>query len=99
MAMIRSGFPVLAIVPHGPGGHALQPVLHRLIEQHADLWAIGDGNLPPARLSLPLPPAGSEALSPLLAILPLQQFALELARQRGVDPDQPERIQKVTETW
>jgi glucosamine--fructose-6-phosphate aminotransferase (isomerizing) len=38
-------------------------------------------------------------LSPLLAILPLQQLAWHLARERGQDPDSPRAISKVTETW
>jgi fructoselysine-6-P-deglycase FrlB-like protein len=29
----------------------------------------------------------------------MQQFAFHLARQRGLDPDQPRGLQKVTETW
>jgi glutamine---fructose-6-phosphate transaminase (isomerizing) len=100
MAMIHRGFPVLAIVPPGPGSTALQPVLQRLKEIGADTLVVGDALA--ARLGtvgLTLPDLGPEALSPILAILPMQQFAFHLARQRGLDPDEPRGLQKVTETW
>ncbi len=100
MAMIERGFPVIAIVPVGPGGMALRPVLERLREREADTLIVGDPDA--ARLGtvgLALPDAGPEVLTPLLTILPMQQFAWYLARQRGGDPDQPRGLQKVTETW
>lgn len=100
MAIIDRGFPVIAIVPTGAGGAALRPVLERLRAQEADTLIVGDPDA--ARLGavgLPLPESVPEPLSPLLTILPLQQFAWCLARQRGGDPDQPRGLQKVTETW
>lgn len=100
MAMIERGFPVIAIVPVGPGGAALHPVLERLREREADTLIVGDPDA--ARLGtvgLALPDAGPEILMPLLTILPMQQFAWYLARQRGGDPDQPRGLKKVTETW
>jgi glucosamine--fructose-6-phosphate aminotransferase (isomerizing) len=100
MAMIAHGFPVIAIVPAGAGGAALHPVLERLREREADTLIVGDPDA--ARLGtvgIPLPEVVPEALSPLLTILPMQQFAWCLARQRGGDPDQPRGLQKVTETW
>jgi glucosamine--fructose-6-phosphate aminotransferase (isomerizing) len=100
MAMIARGFPVIAIVPEGPGGAALRPVLERLREREADTLVVGDPDA--ARLGtvgLPLPDAGPEALTPLLTILPMQQFAWRLARQRGSDPDAPRGLEKATQTW
>jgi glucosamine--fructose-6-phosphate aminotransferase (isomerizing) len=100
MAMIHRGFPVLAIVPPGPGSTALQPVLQRLGEIGADTLVAGDAEATRlGTVGLTLPDLGPEALSPILAILPMQQFAFHLARQRGLDPDQPRGLQKVTETW
>ena len=40
-----------------------------------------------------------EELHPVLEILPLQQLALRLALERGVNPDAPRGLRKVTETW
>jgi len=45
---------------------------------------------------LPSPPTPSPLLAPLLSILPGQLFAGALARARGLDPDTPRGLQKVT---
>lgn len=100
MAMIDRGFPVIVILPPGAGGRALRPVLDRLRELAADTLIVGEaagGDL--GAVSLALPALGPEILSPILAIMPLQQFAFHLAVQRGNDPDRPRGLRKVTETW
>lgn len=100
MAMIDHGFPVIAIAPPGPGGGALLPVLQRLRELGADTLVVGAAHaLEFATVALPLPDLGPEVLTPLLTIMPMQLFALYVARQRGIDPDQPRGLRKVTETW
>lgn len=98
MAMVDRGFPVIAISPKGPGGEAMKPALERLTERGADLLLVGDTN--GATVTGPvirLPPS-AEHISPLLAIIPMQLLALELALQRGYDPDQPSGLSKVTKT-
>ena len=100
VAMVDRGFPVIAFVPEGPGGAALKPVLERLGGLGADMFVIGDPEATHlGTVGLPLPDLGPEVLTPILLILPMQQFAWHLARERGSDPDQPRRLQKVTETW
>ncbi len=100
MAMIDRGFPVMAVVPEGAGGAAMRPVLEGLSERGADSLVIGD---PAAAMlgtvGLPLEDLGSEPLTPVLMILPLQQLAWHLARERGIDPDAPRGLHKVTSTW
>jgi glucosamine--fructose-6-phosphate aminotransferase (isomerizing) len=99
MAMIDRGFPVIAIVPNGPGSRALQPVLERLRDLAADTLIVGNGPaLDLATVRLDLPDLGPELLSPIPAIVPMQLLALHLARQRGIDPDEPRGLKKVTET-
>jgi glucosamine--fructose-6-phosphate aminotransferase (isomerizing) len=46
------------------------------------------------RLATPEPPV--PLLSPLLSVLPGQLFAWALARAKGLDPDRPQRLAKVT---
>ncbi len=66
----------------------------------ADTLIVGDPDaVALGRVRLALPRLGPEALSPILTILPLQQLAWRLARERGGDPDQPRGLKKVTETW
>ncbi len=52
-----------------------------------------------ANLPMPLPPGLPEWLTPLVAVLPGQLFGLTLARAKGLDPDNPIGLTKVTETW
>jgi glucosamine--fructose-6-phosphate aminotransferase (isomerizing) len=100
MAIIDHGFPVIAVVPPGAGGAAFRPVLERLHALSADTLIIGDVEAADqGTVGLALPELRSESLSPILTILPLQQFAWHLARERGVDPDQPRGLQKETHTW
>lgn len=100
MAMIDRGFPTIVILPPGRGGQALTPVLDRLRELDADTLVIGaQDNAVPATVRLDLPDLGPEILSPILAIMPIQQLAFHLAVQRGNDPDQPRGLRKITETW
>jgi glucosamine--fructose-6-phosphate aminotransferase (isomerizing) len=87
LATVDPQVPVIAIVPNNAGGRAMAPVLERLEERHADILRVGE-NLPMV----------SDALSPLLEILPLQQLALHLAIIRGGNPDEPRGLFKVTET-
>jgi glucosamine--fructose-6-phosphate aminotransferase (isomerizing) len=99
MAMIDRGFPVIAIAPGGAGSAALLPVLERLRSTGADTLVVGDresGLL--GTVTLPLDESELEVLSPILAILPLQQLAWHLALERGEDPDQPRGLTKVTRT-
>ena len=49
-----------------------------------------------AEYTLASPPAPSPLLSPLLSVVPGQLFASALSRARGLDPDSPRGLSKVT---
>jgi glutamine---fructose-6-phosphate transaminase (isomerizing) len=94
LAMIDSGVPVLAVVSPGKGGEAMTSVLERLAAVGADVLRVGaGGDVPVAGAEL------DEALLPMLEILPLQRLALQVALDRGGDPDRPRGLNKITETW
>jgi glutamine---fructose-6-phosphate transaminase (isomerizing) len=101
VALIDAGVPVFAVVGSGPGGRSTGEVLARLGECRADVVTVGSGTAPAgaartgARLTVP---EVDEQYAPLLDILPLQQFALALAVERGADPDRPRGLRKVTTT-
>ncbi len=100
MAMIDRGFPVIVIAPEGQGSLALKPVVERLGDLGADTLVVGDPTLVSlGRVGFALNDLGPEWLTPILVILPLQQLAWHLARERGSDPDRPRGLRKVTETW
>jgi len=99
LAMIDEDRPVIAVVPFGAGGAAMQPVLDRLGERGADLLVEGDiSRAPNAAAHIPLPDDVAEDLAPVLQIIPLQQLAYAMAIARGYDPDAPRGLRKVTET-
>jgi glutamine---fructose-6-phosphate transaminase (isomerizing) len=98
LAMVDEDRPVIAIVPFGPGGAALGPVLDRLRDRRADVLVVGDERAAPwSAAAVPLPET-DERVGPVLQILPLQQLALAMAVARGYDPDAPRGLKKVTET-
>jgi len=100
MAMIDGGVPVVAVVTPGRGGAAMAPVLATLRGRHADVVLVGGSADATAATVLPVRTEGlREELHPILEILPLQQLALRLALARGVNPDAPRGLAKVTETW
>jgi glucosamine--fructose-6-phosphate aminotransferase (isomerizing) len=96
VAMADADVPVLAVVGSGPGGRSMAEVLKRLGERQADLVVVGP-SAPADALHVPTP-AVEEHLAPLLDILPLQRLALALALTRGLDPDAPRGLRKVTAT-
>ena len=98
-AMVDRGFPVIAILPAGEAAVAMQPMLRELAGRGADVLLVGNGEAPPLNgLRLDIGSLNPEPLSPLLTTLPMQQFALHLARARGFNPDHPEGLKKVTRT-
>jgi glutamine---fructose-6-phosphate transaminase (isomerizing) len=99
LAMLDPGVPVIAIMSEGVGGRSMQQVVPRLRETGADVFGVGS----PAAVAefgsgVALPTGVPEELAPMLEILPLQQLALHVALHRGVDPDAPRGLRKVTQT-
>ena len=104
LAMIDQNTPVIAVATPGRGGAAMTSVLRTLHERHADLVVVGGTDdaaaAAPSAGVLRVQTEGiPEELHPVLEILPLQQLALRLALERGVNPDAPRGLRKVTETW
>jgi glucosamine--fructose-6-phosphate aminotransferase (isomerizing) len=93
LAMIDRSVPVIAVNTPGRGGAAMAPVLERLAERSAHVLQVGPGD------GLAVASDGvAEELLPILEILPLQRLAWRLALDRGVDPDRPRGLSKVTQT-
>ncbi|MEP7056010.1 MAG: SIS domain-containing protein [Actinomycetota bacterium] len=100
LAMVDAASPVIAIANEGVGGEALLPVIERLQERGADLLVVGaPAYVRFGKVGFALPPGVAEPLSPILEILPLQRLAYEIAVSRGLDPDAPRALAKVTRTW
>jgi len=101
IAMVEGGFPVLAVAPHGKVFDTMLEMLgHLRRDQSAELVVLSDDKRPLSLAQSPIPlPAGMpEWLSPIVAIIPAQLFVYHLVRAKGLDPEKPRTIAKVTET-
>jgi glucosamine--fructose-6-phosphate aminotransferase (isomerizing) len=100
VALIEHGFPVLAIVPEGQITDEMMAFLRQLQERSAELIVISplEDALAMAQTPLPLPTGIPEWLSPIVAVMPGQALALGLTLARGLDPDHPRGLHKVTLT-
>jgi len=101
VAMVAQGFPVMAIAPDGKVLNSMLDLLtHLKKDLLAELVVISNTNraLSMAQTQFAIPSDMPEWLSPLVAIVPAQLFAYHLTLARGLDPNQPRTIHKVTET-
>lgn len=100
IATARPGFPVFVVAPRGSVHQDMEAIIGELRERKAELLVISDDDraLDAANLALPFQPGLPEWLTPLVAILPGQCFGLQLTLERGMNPDHPEGLTKVTET-
>jgi glucosamine--fructose-6-phosphate aminotransferase (isomerizing) len=91
-------FPVWMVASNDETLPAVVEAAQRVRAAGATLVASGDAadRLEGAAYSLPVPAPPQPLLSPLLSVVPGQLFALELARAKGLDPDHPTGLSKVT---
>lgn len=86
IAILETGLPVVLIDGGGPLAHELQSLRDRILAMGCDVLDLIDRTLP-------------EELTPLTLAVKGQLLAHHVAIARGIDPDRPRSIQKVTRTW
>lgn len=100
IAMVQDGDPVFAVVPPEPLGPEIVALVERLhAERGARVLAIAPRRTEiggAVRLDLP---EVEEWTSPIVAIVAAQLFTGHLTYARGLDPDMPRGLAKVTRTW
>jgi glucosamine--fructose-6-phosphate aminotransferase (isomerizing) len=94
IAIASTGVPILAFAHPGPAAADIVDLVAELSRRHASVRLVGPVAGSAAGWSADAP----EALAPVLTVVRGQQLALELARQRGRDPDSPNGLTKVTIT-
>src|SRR6476469_340620 len=88
----------VAVTSRGHGGAAMRDVVQTVRERGASVLAVGSAARDtPADLRIAIPETAEE-VAPILEILPLQRLALAVSLARGVDPDNPRGLHKVTRT-
>jgi glucosamine--fructose-6-phosphate aminotransferase (isomerizing) len=97
IAVLDPLFPVWAIASNDAGLPSVQEAAQRAREVGATVVASGSAaeTIAGAAYRLPIPAAPSP-LDPLLSIVPGQLFAWALASAKGLDPDRPTHLTKVT---
>lgn len=100
LAIVERRFPVVMFAPSGVTQDSSIKLLERLHELSADCLSITNDEaivkLSPNSLFLPL--KIDEFLTPIPFIVPAQLFAALLSEAKGLDPDAPRSLSKVTKT-
>ncbi len=90
MAIVGDGFPVLMLPPNDEAREAFEPLARDFAARGARVLTAGQ--------ELPALPGLHPALAPVAAIQSFYRFAVALSLARGLDPDRPPHLRKVTET-
>ncbi|MGH2514976.1 MAG: SIS domain-containing protein [Ktedonobacterales bacterium] len=100
IATIDAGAPAILVMPEGRAYDDMRDLAHDLQRLGAELLVLSDmpEALALATTPLPLPVRVPEWLSPISAVLPGQALALRLALAKGINPDVPRGLRKVTRT-
>jgi glutamine---fructose-6-phosphate transaminase (isomerizing) len=95
-AIVRPGFPVIALAARDAAEEAIAATVTRLAEQGANAFVTSD-KAKGAQV-LPFVATGHALTDPLVPIVSFYNFVEGFARARGRDPDSPPHLRKVTET-
>jgi glucosamine--fructose-6-phosphate aminotransferase (isomerizing) len=100
MAMIEKGTPVIIYAPSGSSLNDVQGMISELKNSEADLLVISDkqeicdlGNS-----SFKLPCSANDFISPFYNIVVAQMLACSLSLEKGLNPDSPRILKKITLT-
>lgn len=97
-ALVEKGLNVLAVATEGPVFDDVADLLGEVRAAGGRVVAISDRDDCPADELIRLPGGLPEWLTPIPATVAAQVFAYHLTVARGIDPDQPRGLRKVTRT-
>lgn len=99
LAIVERRFPVVLFGPTGVTQPSSLDLLKRLKELHADSLSItNDKEIASLSTQSLLLPDIDENLTPIPFAIPAQMFAAYLSEAKGLDPDAPRSLTKVTKT-
>jgi len=96
MALVGPDLPVLMLAPNDQGEEAFPALARDFADRGAAVLMAGPAVS--GALSLPVLPDLHPALTPIAAIQSFYRLAAELSLARGLDPDRPPYLRKVTQT-
>jgi glucosamine--fructose-6-phosphate aminotransferase (isomerizing) len=96
VALVQSGFPMLVFAPRGPAQAGLLQVAAQMRARGACVLLAAPAGTPDAEL--PIVPAGHVDLDPITMVQSFYGMVEHLAQARGLNPDAPRHLNKVTQT-
>ncbi|MFL6708325.1 MAG: SIS domain-containing protein [Massilia sp.] len=96
MALIEEGYPLLIFATRGPTQAGLLQLAAEMRQRGAKVLLAAPADV--AERDLTLPVASTPDLDPIVAVQAFYVMAAQLAKARGMDPDRPRHLSKVTKT-
>ena len=96
MALINEGYPLLMFATRGPTQAGMLQLAAEMRQRGAKVLLAAPADI--AERDLTLPTAVTPDLDPIVAIQAFYVMAAQLAVARGMDPDKPRHLSKVTKT-
>ncbi len=100
IAMIEKDIPVIVFAPDGPSLGDVESMIRRLRRQKIETIVISNKKeiLDLGTTAFPIPETSSDILSPFFNAIIAQMFACRLALAKGLNPDKPRSLHKITIT-
>lgn len=101
IAMLNGLLPVFSVAPKGKGCKPLLDLLRNLKTHYkAEIFSISnqDEVLSISKEKIRIPSNIPEWLSPIICIIPAQIFSYQITQLKGLDPDKPIGLHKITKT-
>lgn len=98
LVLVSPQMPIFIFIPSGPSYSHLTEVLDIIEEKNPDVFVFSFERLKEEKKNFVLPYKIDEILSPLLFTPMFQMFANRLAIEKGLNPDYPRYLRKVTIT-
>lgn len=96
MQLVGRGFPIVAFVPEDAALASSTASLDKLRRLGARISMFSSRDLGPGTVAVPS--TGHGHVDPLLSLVGYYRLIERVARDRGLDPDRPDKLSKVTET-
>lgn len=100
IAMVNREIPVIVMAPAGPSLNDVQTMIEKLRQDQAELLVVSNQKdlLAQGACSFKIPQTENDAISSFLNVSVAQMFACQLALVKGLNPDRPRGLNKVTIT-
>ncbi|QNU68653.1 SIS domain-containing protein [Ruminiclostridium herbifermentans] len=99
-AMVERDMPVIVYAPEGPSCKDVLEMINKLKNSDADILIISNNQelLKLGNSSIEIPKGCSDYVSPLFNVVVAQMFACNLSLLKGLNPDSPRGLNKITIT-